>query len=206
MVKSEGAAIRRESRGAARRQQVLDAAIACFRQHGFHGASMSEISAAAGMSVGHIYHYFENKDAIIAAIVDQDVQFLEAEFDKISRENNILAAMIEHAGIGMERNFDDHAATLSAEILAEAARNPRIREIVQASDRKARQIVFDTLKKAGVQTDKGSDIEARIELVAAIFDGLNARAIRNPALDRMALLAQLRMMMKFLWPLETPPD
>jgi AcrR family transcriptional regulator len=204
MVKSEAATTRRESRGAARRQQVLDAAIACFRQHGFHGASMSAISTAAGMSVGHIYHYFENKDAIIAAIVDRDVQFMAADFDRIGRENNILAAMIEHADIGVERNFDGDAAALSTEILAEAARNPRIREIVQASDRKARQIVFDTLKKAGARVDKGSDIEARIELVAAIFDGLNARAIRNPSLDRKALLAQLRKVMKFLWPLEPP--
>ena len=41
-------------RAGKRCEQVLDAAAACFRRRGFHGASMAEISREAGMSVGHI--------------------------------------------------------------------------------------------------------------------------------------------------------
>ena len=59
-------------RAANRRRQVLDAAATCFRRSGFHGASMSEISKAAGMSAGHIYNYFASKDAIIAAFVEEN--------------------------------------------------------------------------------------------------------------------------------------
>jgi AcrR family transcriptional regulator len=61
-------------RAAQRRHQVLDAAAICFRNHGFHGASMAQISKTAGMSPGHIYHYFDNKEAIIAAIVERDME------------------------------------------------------------------------------------------------------------------------------------
>jgi len=50
----------------ARRAQIRAAAGECFRQHGFHGTSIAQISKRAGMSTGHIYHYFENKEAIIA--------------------------------------------------------------------------------------------------------------------------------------------
>ena len=64
------------SRAAARRQQILNAAAQCFREHGFHGASIAQISKTAGMSPGHIYHYSENKEAIIAAIVAQDLEGL----------------------------------------------------------------------------------------------------------------------------------
>ena len=53
---------------------MLDAAAICFRNHGFHGASMAQISKTAGMSPGHIYHYFDNKEAIIAAIVERDME------------------------------------------------------------------------------------------------------------------------------------
>lgn len=48
-----------------RRAQILAAATDCFRELGFHGASIAKISQASGMSPGHIYHYFENKEAII---------------------------------------------------------------------------------------------------------------------------------------------
>ena len=44
-----------------RRVQILDAAIVCFAKRGFHPTSMHDISAEAGISVGLIYRYFENK-------------------------------------------------------------------------------------------------------------------------------------------------
>ena len=43
--------------------QILDAAVVCFAKRGFHQASMHDISAEAGISVGLIYRYFQNKEA-----------------------------------------------------------------------------------------------------------------------------------------------
>lgn len=40
------------------RGEILARAAAAFRAHGFHGAGMREIAAAAGMQVGNLYHYF----------------------------------------------------------------------------------------------------------------------------------------------------
>src|SRR5215470_16806287 len=54
-----------------RRCQILDAALVCFAKHGFHQASMHDISAEAGISVGLIYRYFENKEAVISAMADR---------------------------------------------------------------------------------------------------------------------------------------
>jgi AcrR family transcriptional regulator len=54
-----------------RRAQILEAAMVCFAQHGFHQASMHDISAEAGISVGLIYRYFANKEAVIAAMVER---------------------------------------------------------------------------------------------------------------------------------------
>src|ERR1700732_2250207 len=54
-----------------RRTQILDAAVVCFAKRGFHQASMHDISAEAGISVGLIYRYFQNKEAVISAMADR---------------------------------------------------------------------------------------------------------------------------------------
>lgn len=58
-------------KAAQRREEILDAAIRCFREKGFHAASMSSIAKAFGMSAGHIYNYFDSKEDIIEAIVNR---------------------------------------------------------------------------------------------------------------------------------------
>src|SRR5688572_30249742 len=53
-----------------RRAQVLEAAAVCFNREGFHGASMASIADEAQISVGQIYRYFANKEAVIEALVE----------------------------------------------------------------------------------------------------------------------------------------
>ena len=61
------------SRADLRRAQVLEAAAKCFNREGFHGASMADVASEASMSVGQIYRYFENKEGVIAALVEQSL-------------------------------------------------------------------------------------------------------------------------------------
>ena len=49
-----------------RRDEILGAAQRCFVRSGFHGASMQDICAEAGMSPGNLYRYFPSKEALIA--------------------------------------------------------------------------------------------------------------------------------------------
>src|SRR5204863_7602585 len=53
-----------------RRAQILEAAMVCFGKRGFHQTSMHDISAEAGSSVGLIYRYSENKEAVISAMAN----------------------------------------------------------------------------------------------------------------------------------------
>src|SRR5690606_38156830 len=120
------------SRSEARRAQILAAARACFRRHGFDGASIAQISREAGMSAGHIYHYFENKEAIIAAIAEQDLDRLLEMTAELRAARDILAAIAECSADGVRDNLEPEEAALKLEIVAEAARNPRVAEIVRA--------------------------------------------------------------------------
>jgi len=54
-----------------KRALILDAAIKVFATHGFHGSRVSDIAQEAGIAYGLVYHYFKNKDEILATIFEE---------------------------------------------------------------------------------------------------------------------------------------
>ena len=54
----------------ARREQILEAATRVFAEKGFRRATTREVAREAGVSEGTIYNYFEDKDALLVAILD----------------------------------------------------------------------------------------------------------------------------------------
>ena len=55
----------------ARREQIVGAATRVFAEKGFRRATTREVARAAGVSEGTIYNYFEDKDALLLAILDR---------------------------------------------------------------------------------------------------------------------------------------
>lgn len=58
----------RSKRSARTRERILEAATEVFARAGFHGARVADIAEQAGIAYGLVYHYFRNKDDILAAI------------------------------------------------------------------------------------------------------------------------------------------
>src|SRR3982751_4492242 len=114
-----------------RRSQILEAAIACFAKRGFHQTSMHDISADAGISVGLIYRYFANKEAVIAAMADRH----KSEIQDLLERARQAATLFE----SLEILFTAHCSESSPKVLsafvvdlyAEASRNPRIADLVR---------------------------------------------------------------------------
>jgi AcrR family transcriptional regulator len=69
---------RRQTLTDARRALVLDAARAVFSESGIEGASIREIAKRAGYTPGAIYSYFESKEAVYAALLDESLTRLQA--------------------------------------------------------------------------------------------------------------------------------
>jgi AcrR family transcriptional regulator len=55
----------------ARREQIVEAATRVFAEKGFRRSTTREVARAAGVSEGTIYNYFEDKDALLLAILDR---------------------------------------------------------------------------------------------------------------------------------------
>ncbi|ADC63732.1 TetR/AcrR family transcriptional regulator [Allochromatium vinosum] len=187
-----------QTRAQTRRRQILDAAAICFAREGFHGTSIAALSKAAGMSPGHIYHFFENKEAIIEALVERK---LEQSLEMVSQFENaedVFQALIDRVDIGLNEKTDLDNAALELEILAEAARNPRVAASVRAADRIKHERLMGLLRSVrrarGLTHD--SDAAAVTEILMALFDGLAARAINHPDLDREALIPLIRIALR----------
>lgn len=55
----------------ARKNEILDAARACFLRRGFHQTTMQDICREAQLSPGAVYRYFRSKEDIINATIDR---------------------------------------------------------------------------------------------------------------------------------------
>ncbi|AGP29980.1 TetR/AcrR family transcriptional regulator [Corynebacterium terpenotabidum] len=61
----------REVRAARRRSDILAAARAVFLRDGYHDAKLTGVAAEAGCSVGTLYTYFADRDALLAAVLTE---------------------------------------------------------------------------------------------------------------------------------------
>lgn len=62
----------RQSRSRATVETILDGCIRVLDQNGIQAATTSRIAEASGVSVGSLYQYFENRDAILQALQDRE--------------------------------------------------------------------------------------------------------------------------------------
>lgn len=60
-------------RGATGREEILDASAELFVRHGYSGTSTRMIAEAVGIRQASMYHYFKNKDDILAALLETTV-------------------------------------------------------------------------------------------------------------------------------------
>src|SRR5437764_10276239 len=120
-----------ESSNPDRRSQILDAALVCFAKRGFHQASMHDISAEAGISVGLIYRYFENKDAVISAMADRHKKEIHEVLERARRAPTLLESL---EILFTAHCCEDAPQVVSAFVVAlyaEASRNPRVADLVR---------------------------------------------------------------------------
>lgn len=66
---------------------ILDAAAQVLERHGYAAGTTNRIAARAGVSVGSVYEYFPNKDAIVVALAERELE----------RERETLLAVLAEA-------------------------------------------------------------------------------------------------------------
>jgi TetR/AcrR family transcriptional repressor of uid operon len=165
-----------------RRVQILDAAMVCFAKRGFHQASMHDISAEAGISVGLIYRYFENKEAVISAMADRHKKEISEVLERARQAPTLLEAL--------EILFTAHCCDESpkvqsafvVDLYAEAARNPKIAELVRDVLQTVMDGVTDVIARSpeAKNAAHGLTPHEQSELIFAVARGMLMRDVLQP--------------------------
>jgi AcrR family transcriptional regulator len=94
-----------------RRQDLLQAAARLFKEKGYEGASIRAISSAVGMRCGSPFYHFENKQAILCAVMEeglrQGLERTEAALDEHLPARDQFEKLVRvHLGILLEEGND----------------------------------------------------------------------------------------------------
>ncbi|WP_273731993.1 TetR/AcrR family transcriptional regulator [Mycolicibacterium septicum] len=157
------------------RAALLDAAAQTCARKGYAAASVDEIAAAAGYSVGAVYSNFSGKEQLFSELmnerasgrIDQVVQALadNAEQGPLTALGRVLVEIADN---------DIAFEAIQAEFWLHAVRNPDAMQILQ--DRSARtlaslrEILADALERNNI--DDSVSVEGFAVVVLALFQGL----------------------------------
>lgn len=153
---------------------------------------MAQLAAVSGIKVGQIYRDFDDKEAIVAEIVESDL----AAFLHESGLQTAIEAGDRLAIRGWIRTFVRCEATresrsLVPEILAETARNARIAAISHAINRRVKSALLSAIDALAPHPDQAADRALLADLILTLGTGLMHRRIADPDFQEDAILERL---------------
>src|SRR2546429_8506703 len=165
-----------------RRAQILDAALVCFAQRGFHQTSMHDISADAGISVGLIYRYFENKEAVISAMADRHKAEIHGVLERARQAPSLLESLEILFTAHCCENSPKVQSAFVVDLYAEASRNPQVADLVRDVLQTAMDGVTDLIARSpeAKDTTHGLTPEELSELIFAVARGMLMRDVLQP--------------------------
>jgi AcrR family transcriptional regulator len=119
-------------------EAILEAAVELFAARGYARTTTNAVAARAGISVGSLYQYFPNKDAILAALVERHMDAVDgvirASLDDLADPSRPLGGSIRRM---LERLLESHerAPGLSRAVEALVGQRPRIPEAFRERER-----------------------------------------------------------------------
>ncbi|WP_240930457.1 TetR/AcrR family transcriptional regulator [Isoptericola sp. BMS4] len=191
-----GAPRRGYAKGRAKREEILQAAIALFGEVGYHGASLREVAARVGISHPGLLHHFptkaalleavlEHRDAVDFADVDTDLAQGRSLFEAIVRlvERNALRRPVVEvfAGLAAEATSADHPAH---DFFA-----ARYRDTVSRMRAELARLGDEGRLRDGV------DPAVAARTLVALMDGLQVQwlySLERPRAERVDMAADLR--------------
>jgi AcrR family transcriptional regulator len=184
-----------ENHLAARREQILVAARACFLRNGLHNTSMQDLIQEAGLSVGAVYRYFASKNEIINAIATSVVGGIQQLIDAVADRRLPLVDSLDLVLDGVEAQLGpDGNLPIALQVWSEATLDPAIHEIVRERygglRAGIRRLVVHALETGDLPPD--TDIDAATAVVFGMIPGYALQRLLIGTPDKKTYVAGIR--------------
>ena len=158
----------RQVRAELTRQRILTAAAHVFAEHGYAAGTTNRIAERARISIGSLYQYFPNKDAILAALLVRHLDRGDwTEADEVDLAPGSLPAAIRALVRDAIDNHRDDPALLRM-MIEEARVSP---ELVEAMERHGRSRVAQVRDLLARHPDVAvTDLDTAAELIVTTVE------------------------------------
>lgn len=192
--------------------QILEAAMVCFAKRGFHQTSMHDISAEAGISVGLIYRYFQNKEAVISAMADRHKKEIHEVLERARQAPTLLESLEILFTAHCCENSPNVLSAFVVDLYAEASRNPPVADLVRDILETSMAGVTDLIARApeAKEAAHGLTPAELSELIFAVARGMLMFDVLQPtemtAAERRARQLEVtRRLWRLLFKMEIAP-
>lgn len=121
--KSTGTTGRRtRAKGRESRRRIIDAAAAVAGERGYEGTSIAQVSKESGLPASSIYWHFADKDALLAAVVEESVELWLGQVTRGEGED--LRERVTAFCLGVARTFRDSPDFLRLCLMLALERRP----------------------------------------------------------------------------------
>lgn len=112
-------------------EAIVEAAAQVFARHGYAAGTTNRIAERAGVSIGTLYQYFPNKDAILIALIERHLNegesILAPLLTELSAHPPPVREMLERV-LGALLELHRHQPVLHRVLFEEAPRPPQLRD------------------------------------------------------------------------------
>jgi AcrR family transcriptional regulator len=170
---------RQLSTAAERREVLVEAAVAAFAEHGFHGTPTTEIAKAAGISQAYLFRLFPTKSELYVAAVDRCYarlgEAMRAAAEDAGGPGETVLERMGHAYADLMQDPTTLRATLQA-FAAAAGDDEQIRDAVRKG---YGDLIVLIQRLSGAAGDELRAFVAR-GMLMTVLAGMDAPAIDAP--------------------------
>ncbi|WP_394844803.1 TetR/AcrR family transcriptional regulator [Pendulispora brunnea] len=169
----------RQARSQATVDALMDALAQVLTQHGYDGTTTARVAERAGVSIGSLYQYFPNKEALVAALIEHHATKIVADFEEALAGDDAASfedalRVLARTVLGMHRIAPALHGILNEQV-------PRVGRIAEAmaAGRGVEQVIERLLNAHRDRLAPGRDPARAARVIATALEALVHKAVNG---------------------------